>query len=226
MRCACSTLAWRSRSRPSPTGSSRWPLACSRTWSRPSSGWRASRTSTWSAGCVTRRRSPRSSGGPASATRAAWRWCSPSGASGYLLKEDGVDEAARAIHAAASGTIVLTRSAAALLGRRPRSGARACPGARGADPRHGDPDGGGHDREGAVPGEHLARAPDTRDRRQGHRARAEEPERERRGARRVPRAAAVVARPADRAGRRDHRRSPSSSGARSSCTSSTPTWRR
>ena len=39
-----------------------------------------------------------------------------SGASGYLLKEDGVDEAARAIHAAASGTIVLTRSAATLLG--------------------------------------------------------------------------------------------------------------
>ena len=39
-----------------------------------------------------------------------------SGASGYLLKEDGVDEAARAIYAAASGTIVLTRSAAALLG--------------------------------------------------------------------------------------------------------------
>jgi signal transduction histidine kinase len=39
-----------------------------------------------------------------------------SGASGYLLKEDGVDEAARAIQAAASGTIVLTRSAASLLG--------------------------------------------------------------------------------------------------------------
>ena len=39
-----------------------------------------------------------------------------SGASGYLLKEDGVDEAARANYAAASGTIVLTRSAAALLG--------------------------------------------------------------------------------------------------------------
>jgi signal transduction histidine kinase len=39
-----------------------------------------------------------------------------SGASGYLLKEDGVDEAARAIQAAASGTIVLTRSASTLLG--------------------------------------------------------------------------------------------------------------
>lgn len=39
-----------------------------------------------------------------------------SGASGYLLKEDGVDEAARAIQAAAAGTIVLTRSAATLLG--------------------------------------------------------------------------------------------------------------
>lgn len=39
-----------------------------------------------------------------------------SGASGYLLKEDGVDEAARAIHAAAGGSIVLTRSAATLLG--------------------------------------------------------------------------------------------------------------
>ena len=39
-----------------------------------------------------------------------------SGASGYLLKEDGVDEAARAIQAAASGTIVLTRSAASLVG--------------------------------------------------------------------------------------------------------------
>jgi signal transduction histidine kinase len=39
-----------------------------------------------------------------------------SGASGYLLKEDGVDEAARAIHAAGNGTIVLTRSAATLLG--------------------------------------------------------------------------------------------------------------
>jgi signal transduction histidine kinase len=39
-----------------------------------------------------------------------------SGASGYLLKEDGVDEAARAIQAAASGAIVLTRSAATLLG--------------------------------------------------------------------------------------------------------------
>ena len=39
-----------------------------------------------------------------------------SGASGYLLKEDGVDEAARAIQAAANGTIVLTRSASTLLG--------------------------------------------------------------------------------------------------------------
>lgn len=39
-----------------------------------------------------------------------------SGASGYLLKEDGVDEAARAIQAAAAGCIVLTRSAATLLG--------------------------------------------------------------------------------------------------------------
>ena len=38
------------------------------------------------------------------------------GASGYLLKEDGVEEAARAIQAAAAGSIVLTRSAAALLG--------------------------------------------------------------------------------------------------------------
>ena len=39
-----------------------------------------------------------------------------SGASGYLLKEDGVDEAARAIQAAANGTIVLSRSAAMVLG--------------------------------------------------------------------------------------------------------------
>jgi len=38
------------------------------------------------------------------------------GASGYLLKEDGVDEGARAIRAAASGSFVLTRSAAAMLG--------------------------------------------------------------------------------------------------------------
>lgn len=38
------------------------------------------------------------------------------GASGYLLKEDGVEDAARAIQAAAAGSIVLTRSAAALLG--------------------------------------------------------------------------------------------------------------
>jgi signal transduction histidine kinase len=38
------------------------------------------------------------------------------GASGYLLKEDGVDEAARAIRAAAAGAIVLTDSAASLLG--------------------------------------------------------------------------------------------------------------
>ncbi len=38
------------------------------------------------------------------------------GASGYLLKEDGVDEAARAIVSAAAGSIVLTRSAATLLG--------------------------------------------------------------------------------------------------------------
>ena len=38
------------------------------------------------------------------------------GASGYLLKEDGVDEAARAIRAAASGSIVLSRSSAAMLG--------------------------------------------------------------------------------------------------------------
>ncbi len=38
------------------------------------------------------------------------------GASGYLLKEDGVEEAARAIQAAAAGSIVLTRSAATLLG--------------------------------------------------------------------------------------------------------------
>ena len=40
-----------------------------------------------------------------------------SGASGYLLKEDGVDEAARPSSAAATGTIVLTRSAATLLGQ-------------------------------------------------------------------------------------------------------------
>ncbi len=38
------------------------------------------------------------------------------GASGYLLKEDGVDEAAQAIEAAVGGAIVLSRSAAALLG--------------------------------------------------------------------------------------------------------------
>ncbi|MGH2594469.1 MAG: hybrid sensor histidine kinase/response regulator [Actinomycetota bacterium] len=38
------------------------------------------------------------------------------GASGYLLKEDGVEEAARAIQAAAAGSVVLTRSAATLLG--------------------------------------------------------------------------------------------------------------
>jgi signal transduction histidine kinase len=38
------------------------------------------------------------------------------GASGYLLKEDGVEEGARAIRAAASGSIVLTRSSAAMLG--------------------------------------------------------------------------------------------------------------
>ena len=38
------------------------------------------------------------------------------GASGYLLKEDGVDDAARAILAAAKGSIVLTRSSATLLG--------------------------------------------------------------------------------------------------------------
>jgi signal transduction histidine kinase len=38
------------------------------------------------------------------------------GASGYLLKEDGVDEAARAIQATAAGSFVLTRSAANLLG--------------------------------------------------------------------------------------------------------------
>jgi signal transduction histidine kinase len=38
------------------------------------------------------------------------------GASGYLLKEDGVDEAARAIRAAGSGSIVLSRSSAAMLG--------------------------------------------------------------------------------------------------------------
>ena len=43
-----------------------------------------------------------------------------SGASGYLLKEDGVDEAARAIQAAAAGTIVLTRSAAAAARAGPR----------------------------------------------------------------------------------------------------------
>jgi signal transduction histidine kinase len=38
------------------------------------------------------------------------------GASGYLLKEDGVEEAARAVCAASSGTVVLSRSGAALLG--------------------------------------------------------------------------------------------------------------
>src|SRR4029077_2405990 len=38
------------------------------------------------------------------------------GASGYLLKEDGVDEAARAIVSAAAGSVVLTHSAASLLG--------------------------------------------------------------------------------------------------------------
>ena len=47
---------------------------------------------------------------------AAWPWCLASGASGYLLKEDGVDDAARAIQAAAVGSIVLTRSASTLLG--------------------------------------------------------------------------------------------------------------
>jgi signal transduction histidine kinase len=39
------------------------------------------------------------------------------GAAGYLLKEDGVDEAARAIHAAGTGGVVLSRSAAALIGQ-------------------------------------------------------------------------------------------------------------
>ena len=38
------------------------------------------------------------------------------GASGYLLKEDGVEEAAQAIESAVGGAIVLSRSAAALLG--------------------------------------------------------------------------------------------------------------
>jgi signal transduction histidine kinase len=38
------------------------------------------------------------------------------GAAGYLLKEDGVDEAARAIRAAGAGAIVLTRGSAAMLG--------------------------------------------------------------------------------------------------------------
>jgi len=39
------------------------------------------------------------------------------GAAGYLLKEDGVDEAARAIHSASAGGVVLSRSAAALIGQ-------------------------------------------------------------------------------------------------------------
>jgi signal transduction histidine kinase len=39
------------------------------------------------------------------------------GAAGYLLKEDGVDEAARAIHANGLGGVVLSRSAAALIGQ-------------------------------------------------------------------------------------------------------------
>jgi signal transduction histidine kinase len=40
------------------------------------------------------------------------------GAAGYLLKEDGVDEASRAIHmGAAAGGVVLSRSAAALIGQ-------------------------------------------------------------------------------------------------------------
>jgi signal transduction histidine kinase len=38
------------------------------------------------------------------------------GASGYLLKEDGIEDAARAISAAAAGVIVLSRGAAELLG--------------------------------------------------------------------------------------------------------------
>ena len=38
------------------------------------------------------------------------------GASGYLLKEDGVEEAARAVIAAAAGAVVLSRGAAELLG--------------------------------------------------------------------------------------------------------------
>ena len=70
-----------------------------------------------------------------------------SGASGYLLKEDGVDEAARAIQAAGTGTIVLTRSAATLLGNDLGGALARVQGARGADPRHGDPDGGRHHRE-------------------------------------------------------------------------------
>jgi signal transduction histidine kinase len=39
------------------------------------------------------------------------------GAAGYLLKEDGVDEAARAIHMTGVGGVVLSRSAAALIGQ-------------------------------------------------------------------------------------------------------------
>jgi signal transduction histidine kinase len=39
------------------------------------------------------------------------------GAAGYLLKEDGVDEAARAIHVGAGGGVVLSRSAATLIGQ-------------------------------------------------------------------------------------------------------------
>jgi signal transduction histidine kinase len=39
------------------------------------------------------------------------------GAAGYLLKEDGIDEAARAIHVAGVGGVVLSRSAAAMIGQ-------------------------------------------------------------------------------------------------------------
>ncbi len=59
------------------------------------------------------------------------------------------------------------------------------------------------DREGGLPREHLARAPDAGHRRQGHRVRAEEPRHPGGGARRVPRAARGLAREAHDADRRD-----------------------
>ena len=101
------------------------------------------------------------------------------GASGYVLKEDPVEDALRAIRAASTGAVTLSGQVAGLLSneiaRAVEPLARAGDGAPGRPRRRGA----GIHRQGRLPRQHLPRAPDTGDGRQGDRLRPEEPGRPR-----------------------------------------------